>query len=466
MKNESLDLEVTTNTGTPQKDINRDFNIQMSSYNNEMDLNLNDLSAGLSFIENNCNEGFSESNSFMNRHLVAGDEDSIRVSYNKSLSLSEDFDSYCSSEVEVMPLWLLKELSKVKPSQNTTAEYRFGSFKNAYVAAINDPMSYDCSLSVDEDLKQEPKPLKQVQLTSECFSSVHQYQISPMCIFMKGVSEDTYKPSDVSKDTNKQHCKVRRSKKIQRTTTPDSESSESNLYSVKPVVKSRKPKNRRNKKKASKRSKKFWAEVSPKNSIITSETYSVNNNNVRKRTKLLSSGESSSKNTINLATRRDVVNKTILRVLRRYLTTKFKNEVEPVYEGKTDKHTKYFAYVKKLAILMFGESHPQIKLLHFYLASIIDHKYMTDEDVEESGAGSEDLTIFYNWLYKYSHTRMVNLLHVGPIGQIYEKFYEEAKDSVLLNEVSLSKNKKLYSKVMDEFLYVYLGELDISSLVI
>jgi hypothetical protein len=162
------------------------------------------------------------------------------------------------------------------------------------------------------------------------------------------------------------------------------------------VNKSKKTKNRRNKKKASKGTKKICVDVSPKNSSITSETYSVNNNNIRKRTKLLSSGDSSSKNTINLATRRDVVNKTILRVLRRYLTCKFKNEVEQIYEGKTDKHTKYFAYVKKLAILMFGENHPQIKLLHFYLASIIDHKYMTGEDFEESGAGSEDLTIFYN----------------------------------------------------------------------
>lgn len=61
---------------------------------------------------------------------------------------------------------------------------------------------------------------------------------------------------------------------------------------------------------------------------------------------------------------------------------------------------------------------------------------------------------------------MVNLLQIEPIGEIYQKFYEEAKDEVLQNEVSLSKNKQLYSKVMDEFIQVYRGELDISSLVI
>ena len=99
---------------------------------------------------------------------------------------------------------------------------------------------------------------------------------------------------------------------------------------------------------------------------------------------MISSGDSSSKNTINLATRRDVVNKTILRVLRRYLSCKFKSDVEQVYDGKSDKQTKYFSYVGNLAAQMFGERHSQIKLLHFYLASIIDHKISFDHLVGNS----------------------------------------------------------------------------------
>lgn len=46
---------------------------------------------------------------------------------------------------------------------------------------------------------------------------------------------------------------------------------------------------------------------------------------LRKRTKLRLSGESSSAEAMDLSKRRDVVNKTILRVLRRYLTNQFKS---------------------------------------------------------------------------------------------------------------------------------------------
>lgn len=44
---------------------------------------------------------------------------------------------------------------------------------------------------------------------------------------------------------------------------------------------------------------------------------------VRRRTKLLSSGESSSTEPMDLSKRRDVVNKTILRMIRRYFSNKY-----------------------------------------------------------------------------------------------------------------------------------------------
>lgn len=52
---------------------------------------------------------------------------------------------------------------------------------------------------------------------------------------------------------------------------------------------------------------------------------------VRRRTKLKSSGESSSAEPMDLSRRRDVVNKTILRVLRRYLANQFKNLITTKY---------------------------------------------------------------------------------------------------------------------------------------
>lgn len=189
--------------------------------------------------------------------------------------------------------------------------------------------------------------------------------------------------------------------------------------------------------------------------------------NNRKRTKLLSPGdESNATETIDLAQRRDVVNKTILRVLRRYLTNKFKELVTVEYDNKVDKHQKYFAYIRTLTSKMFGEDHEQFDTLHFYLASIIDHKYVKDEDIIGAGASRQELTTFYDCLYKYSHTRLVNLFSVKPLGVIYQHFYQDAKDSIVETETSLSKNKGLYTKIMEEFSLIFQGKIDINTLII
>lgn len=479
MKNESCDFQVATlNSIALENELNQAFNIKMTRSDQDMPINLNQLWADISFLGNSWEEELVKHNLFTKEQPLNAEEDSIKVSYNESLSLSEDLDSYCSSEVEVMPLWLVKELSKVNKSQNVNADFQNEALMNACEPEIDDPFLYEDSFSSNEDLAQESTSLRQVNLISECSESeghksmentlLNRNQISPVQIFMKESSDDMCKPSDRLKDSENEDMNDRMSEKIQRISIPESEDSKNKPISNEKVVNSNKYRNMRVKKRLAKNAKKAMNDLESKDNGLISESSSDNNCNLRKRTKLISSGDSSSKNTLNLATRRDVVNKTILRVLRRYLTCKFKNKIEQIYEGKPDKHTKvyFFNDVLNLAEMMFGEGHPQIKLLHFYLASIIDHKYVTEDNVEAAGLEIDDLKTFYNWLYKYSHTRMVNLLQIEPIGEIYEKFYEEAKDEVLQNEVSLSKNKQLYSKVMDEFIQVYRGELDISSLVI
>lgn len=186
---------------------------------------------------------------------------------------------------------------------------------------------------------------------------------------------------------------------------------------------------------------------------------------VRKRTKLRSSGESSSVHAIDLSKRRDVVNKTILRVLRRYLTQEFKTLVPQQYEDKEEIFEKFYENVKLYADKIFGESNPDIKILHFYLASVIDHRNIKEKDILESEMVSRDLTIFYDCLYKYSHTRLVNLFGVKPLGVIFEYFYNSAKDNVLKNEGACAKNKALYSKVLEEFLFIFQGKIDIATLI-
>ena len=188
--------------------------------------------------------------------------------------------------------------------------------------------------------------------------------------------------------------------------------------------------------------------------------------NQRKRTKLLSAGCSSSKEIVDLAQRRDVVNKTILRVMRRFLTQKLKVNFPQEYEGKEDKQNRFFDNVRNLAVLMFGEENNDLDTLHFFLASIIDHKYLKEEDLISAGASESDKMVFYDCLYKYSHTRLVNLFSVEPLGEIYRHFYEEAKHSILESETSLSKNRPLYEKVMEEFQLIFQGKIDINTIII
>jgi hypothetical protein len=157
----------------------------------------------------------------------------------------------------------------------------------------------------------------------------------------------------------------------------------------------------------------------------------------RKRTKLISAGVSSSKDISDLSQRRDVVNKTILRAMRRYFSQKLKTDFPQEYEGKRDKQNRFFSNVRNLAVQIFGESHQDIECLHFYLASIIDHKCLSDKDRTLSGASESDLKIFYSCLYKYSHTRLVNLFRMAPLAQIFREFYLKAKDTIFDSEVSL-----------------------------
>lgn len=99
------------------------------------------------------------------------------------------------------------------------------------------------------------------------------------------------------------------------------------------------------------------------------------------------------------------------------------------------------------------------------MGCIVEHKYLKDQDLKEAGFSPDEALIYYNCLYSYSHTRLVNLFKVEPIGILYEYFYSQAKEEVLATETSWAKNKPLYAKVMEEFLQIFRGEVDLQSLI-
>ncbi|CAI2362743.1 unnamed protein product [Moneuplotes crassus] len=173
---------------------------------------------------------------------------------------------------------------------------------------------------------------------------------------------------------------------------------------------------------------------------------------IRKRTKLKSSGESSSSEPMDLAKRRDVVNKTILRVVRRYFTSKFKKAVDMKYGNPSEAQNRYFENIKTFSQKYFGEDQKvNLAEISFYLASIIEPKYMREEDISSCGYTKEDFLVYHYCLYRYSHTRLVNLFENQTLRFLYCHFYTQGRDEVLTSEPSLVKNKDLYSKVMLEF---------------
>lgn len=113
---------------------------------------------------------------------------------------------------------------------------------------------------------------------------------------------------------------------------------------------------------------------------------------------------------------------------------------------------RYFDNVRKFAQAHFGErSEISQKDISFYLASIIEPKYMKDEDIQQWGYTRDQFLVYHYCLYRYSHTRLVNLFEWAQIRFLYHHFYDQGKDEVLATEPALVKNKELYSQVMLEF---------------
>ena len=99
---------------------------------------------------------------------------------------------------------------------------------------------------------------------------------------------------------------------------------------------------------------------------------------------------------IDLAQRRDVVNKTVLRVLRRYYAQLFKEMFPKKFKSKEAKSKWYFEYIKNFCIHTFGENHECLEQLQFYMASIINPGHMTKENISDAGMSQSDLDVFHN----------------------------------------------------------------------
>lgn len=184
------------------------------------------------------------------------------------------------------------------------------------------------------------------------------------------------------------------------------------------------------------------------------------------RTKLNSAGNSYTKDDMDLSKRRDVINKTILRAMRRFVTLNFR-EVLKAQTGKFYKNSEFNmelsdTYVKHV----FKGAVASYEHLKFYILSIIDTKLTSEEDAVKVGLDKSELMKFYNTIYKYSNTKMVKMLDCKPLGEIFEYFKIESQKDFMKQETTILKNKEIYDQVMDEFSAIFKGELTLDQLVI
>lgn len=168
---------------------------------------------------------------------------------------------------------------------------------------------------------------------------------------------------------------------------------------------------------------------------------------------------------LNLAIRKDVVNKTILRAIRRFLINEFRSFTENSVPNKDQRSRWYFENIKRFVANKFSEHPEEVAKLQYYLASIIYQKFLTEAHATECGMEGEERTILYDCMYKYSHTRLINIIDNQPVRLIYEYFYARGLEAALDSEPVMQKNREVYLQSFKDLMDAFEHKIDVNVLV-
>ena len=154
--------------------------------------------------------------------------------------------------------------------------------------------------------------------------------------------------------------------------------------------------------------------------------------------------------------RQDVLNKTLMRSLKRYLTQEFFNEFK--FKGLSPKEkTKNFgsfleSFVKKLYEHKINQPNIEIslKILKEYVGYVIDAD--RTKRVLKNRQNNEFNRLYYEVVYKYSHLKISKLFADQTLKFIFEDFVNEGYlDKMIESDKTLSKNKKEYENTIQIF---------------
>jgi len=155
-----------------------------------------------------------------------------------------------------------------------------------------------------------------------------------------------------------------------------------------------------------------------------------------------------------LAIRSDVVNKTLLRSLKRYYTSLFEKEYELEPHSKHESKDEYFSKIKDFTCKIYKDdskiSSPEFRDvtfddLSFYMGLLINPIQMKKFSLKAPQRAK--LQGFYNCLYKYSHKKLQKLFKSKVLCFMFSKFFNEGPlEDMLLNDETLRRNSEVYRK--------------------
>ena len=154
--------------------------------------------------------------------------------------------------------------------------------------------------------------------------------------------------------------------------------------------------------------------------------------------------------------RQDVLNKTLMRSLKRYLTQEFFNEFkfkELSPKEKTKNIGSFLeSFVKKLYEHKINQPSIEIslKILKEYVGYVIDAD--RTKRVLKNRQNNEFNRLYYEVVYKYSHLKISKLFADQTLKFIFEDFVNEGYlDKMIESDKTLSKNKKEYENTIQIF---------------
>mmetsp|Transcript_6959 Transcript_6959/g.7782 ORF Transcript_6959/g.7782 Transcript_6959/m.7782 type:complete len:196 (+) Transcript_6959:672-1259(+) len=164
---------------------------------------------------------------------------------------------------------------------------------------------------------------------------------------------------------------------------------------------------------------------------------------------------------VKLSLRKDVVNKTLFRSMKRFYTDKF---AETFSLSKKESSESYMNKVKAFCTAIFGDKLESLSHSNLTYAQI--EKFMSivisPNHVKSLLVESEDLNLhkeYYSCLYQYSHKKIAKMLLNSVCGYLFTDFINSGNLTQFITTCStMSQNPKTYEATSKNFLLMIQGK--------